>query len=296
MNIRAQTKKAAAVLLATLILLLLTGCSLDSKPDSSHAAQNTSLAPCENELKVYCFSAGKADAQLIYTKDHAVLIDCGEKGFGKEITAFMEDIGVTSLDYLIITHFDKDHVGGAAKVIRSVEVKNVLQSNCPKDSEEYSEYLAQLSESGITAQTVTEDTAFTAGDISFTVNAPDRDTYEDDPSNNSSLITAVEYGESRLLFAGDAQEDRLKEFTAENTTDYDYLKVPYHGSRIKGMKDFLESTKPKIAVITCSDDEPESKKTVSQLEAQGCEIYLTREAPVAVKSDGETLTVIELTD
>lgn len=288
--------KKSAVLSALLTLTLLAGCSGLNAEHDTVSAQNSALAPSENELKVYCFSAGKADAQLIYTKDHAVLIDCGEKGFGKEITAFMEDIGVTSLDYLIITHFDKDHIGGAAKVMRSLEVENVLQSNCPKDSEEYSEYLVQLSESAITAQTVTEDAAFTAGDISFTVNAPDRDTYEDDPSNNSSLITTVEYGSSRLLFAGDAQEDRLKEFTAENTTDYDYLKVPYHGNRIKGLKDFLESTNPEIAVITCSDDEPESEKTVSQLEAQGCAIYLTREAPVAVKSDGETLSVIELTD
>ena len=95
-------------------------------------------------LRVYCFSAGKADAMLLYTDNSAVLIDTGRKGFGKEILAYLEAEGISSLDKMIITHFDKDHVGGAAKLLHNIPIGEVLQSNYPKESEEY--------ESGIVAQ------------------------------------------------------------------------------------------------------------------------------------------------
>ena len=50
------------------------------------------------------------------------MIDCAEKDDGKDIAEFLEKKGITNLDYLIITHFDKDHIGGAAKVLHSVYV------------------------------------------------------------------------------------------------------------------------------------------------------------------------------
>ena len=111
----ASPKMITAALLCA--ALLLSGCG-----------QATLVADTASgtKLEVYCFSAGKADAFLLYTEESAVLIDCGEKGFGKEILAYMEEAGIESLDYLIITHFDKDHVGGAAKVINSTPVETVL--------------------------------------------------------------------------------------------------------------------------------------------------------------------------
>ena len=120
-------------------------------------------------LTVYCFKAGKADAQLIYSDDWAVLIDCGEKGFGKEILSYMEDNGIGKLDYLIVTHFDKDHVGGAAKVIKNCEIGTVLQNGSPKRSDEYTAYMKALYEKNMTAQTVEEDITFTLGVAEFTV-------------------------------------------------------------------------------------------------------------------------------
>lgn len=271
----------------TAAVCMLSGCSISKSFD----ADNTAKIAANDDMIVFSFDAGKADAHLIYTKDNAILIDCGEKGFGKEIVAFMQKNGIKSLDYMIITHFDKDHVGGAAKVMKSVKVGSVLQSNSPKESEEYTEYLNQLKASGINPETVREDTDYTAGDIKFTVNAPAEETYEEDPSNNSSLITSIEYGENHFLFAADALGPRLDEFTNQNTIDYDYLKVPYHGRNVDNTKKFLESTNPEIAVIPTSDDEPESKKTMKKLEEYGCTVYITKDSPVAVRCDGKTLTV-----
>ncbi|WP_026052891.1 MBL fold metallo-hydrolase, partial [Ruminococcus flavefaciens] len=69
-----------------------------------------------------------------------VVIDCGEKGDGKKITGLLEESGRTTIDYLIITHFDKDHVGGAAKVLNSFEVKNVLTPDYEGTVDEYDKF------------------------------------------------------------------------------------------------------------------------------------------------------------
>ncbi len=267
-------KKLTAVLIAA--SMVLCGCTSNNHlPDG--------------KLNVYVFAAGKADAALIYTDTHAVLIDCGEKGFGKDILDFMESNGIETLDCMIITHFDKDHVGGAAKILGSVKVGQVLQSNCPKDSGEYERYTERLSECGITPLTVRETTELNFGGVTFTIDPPERDTYETDPSNNSSLITTVEAGDCKLLFAGDAEDDRLAEFTAKNENDYDFMKVPYHGHYQSGLDSFVKSVKAEVAVITCSAKEPEDAKTTAVLKQAGAEVYMTRQGAVKVTCDGKKL-------
>ena len=240
-------------------------------------------------LTIYSFSAGKADAELIYSEDWAVLIDCGEKGFGKEIVTYMEENGIKKLDYLIITHFDKDHVGGAAKVLKECEVGTVLQSNSPKEGNEYENYLEALDKKGMTAQTVREVLNFTLGEATFTVDPPAQEVYDKDPSNNSSLITSVTLGDVDMLFAGDAENERLAEFNANNDKVYQFVKVPYHGHWQKQLKPFAEKIKADIAVITCSDEEPEDEETVSLFKKCGAEVFLTRKNAVIAKCDGKNI-------
>ncbi len=266
---------------AAALTALLSGCTAKT--------QKKDITEIGDGLTVYCFQAGKADAHLIYGDDWAVLIDCGEKGFGKTIVRYMEENGIKKLDYLIITHFDKDHVGGAAKVLKECEVGNVLQSNSPKVSDEYTNYIEALADRQLTAETVRERLTFTLGDTEFTVDPPQQEVYEVDPSNNSSLITEVVCGKRRLLFAGDAQDDRLAEYTASCTAVYDFVKVPYHGHLQKELAPFAEKIKAGIAVMTSSDKEPEDSEAVAMFEKNGAEVFRTRTAAVIVKCDGEDI-------
>ena len=273
--------KRSFCIITAVLTAFLSGCTAKTK--------KVSLDEIGKGLTVYCFKAGKADAQLIYSDDWAVLIDCGEKGFGKDILSYMEENGIEKLDYLIVTHFDKDHVGGAAKVIKGTEIGTVLQSNSVKESDEYDNYLDALNDKNMTPQTVREDMSFELGDAKFTVNAPEREVYETDPSNNSSLITEITLGEVNMLFAGDAENDRLAEFTRENQNTCRFVKVPYHGHWQKELAPFAESIKADIAVITSSDKEPEDKETVVLFEKCGAEVFQTRTAGVIVKCDGKNI-------
>lgn len=280
-----------ALALALCLLLGLAGCG---RGGTAAAADTAGAQAAEDaagaELWVECFSAGKADAFLLYTADSAVLIDCGEKGFGKEILEFLEEREITALDCLIITHFDKDHVGGAAKVLHSLPVAQVLQSNCPKDSSAYEKYLGALEDTGLSPVTVRETLDFTLDGVSYTVDPPRRNSYDQDSSNNSSLIVTVRCGARTLLFTGDAQDARLAEFLSADPAPCDFLKVPYHGHWQERLPELIAALRPSCAVITSSDAEPEDAETLALLEEAGAEVFLTREGPVSLYCDGETLT------
>lgn len=280
-------RRLIALLLAA---LLLTGCG--EAPGASTAASTAAPLPVTGTLKVWCFQAGKADAFLIWNEAGAALIDTGESGFGKTILAKLEALGIGRLDYLILTHFDKDHVGGAKKLLGSVEVGTILQSNCPKeDASAYEKYREAAEAAGLEPVTVREKMEFTLGDAVFTVDPPARELYPEDPSNNSSLIVTLTHGANRLLFAGDAEELRLREFLQTDPAPCALLKLPHHGRWEKSLPALVAAVAPAWAVITSSEEEPEDPETLALLERAGVETFLTRTAPVEIVSDGEALRV-----
>lgn len=246
----------------------------------------------EGEFRIHVFDFGKADAFLITSGEAAVLIDCGESGAGKLIARYMKEQGIRSIDCLIITHFDKDHVGGAAKLLKSVPVQRVLQSNSPKDSKEMEKYLRALDLTGIESETVSETVSFSLGGAEFTVYPPQRELYEKDPSNNSSLVTSVSYGERSFLFTGDAESARLAEILALDLGKADVLQIPHHGEWDMLLVSLLKMTDPSYALMTCSEEEPEDMRTLQLLEQQGVEALLSREGELDIVSDGTAVSVI----
>ena len=274
-------------LFLSLALLALAGCAVGERPSSAAAVTDEPF----DGLEVTVLDAGKADAILLTTPDSAVLIDCGEKGFGDEILGELAARGIEKLDLLIVTHFDRDHVGGAAKVIGGVEIGRVLQNDFPKDSGEYRKYLRALEKVSLAPETVRETLSFTIGGADYTVDPPQRGHYDRDESNNASLIVTVAYGGTRLLFMGDAETARISEFLASSPAHCDVVKLPHHGEKEKMLDALLAAVKPRWAVITCSSASPEASSTMKALDTAGVETYLTRIGAVRIRSDGETLTV-----
>ncbi len=238
-------KKILMILLAAALLLSCLGCGAGES-----AGENASVT---------FFKAGKADAAVVTTDDAVILVDTGLDKNGGELVESLEAMGVERIDVLVISHFDKDHVGGADAILDAFEVGTVYQSNCPKDSDDYEEYRNALDAAGIEPITVKEAVSFTLDGLEVTIDGPDAAEYADDPSNNSSLIAAISCGGTTLLFAGDAQNARLAEYLAtfQRPDGTVILKVPYHGHWQEMLPAFLEAVAPDTAVISCSKDEPD---------------------------------------
>ncbi len=241
------------------------------------------------ELRVSVLRIGKADAIIITAPSgEAVLIDSGEEDDGDEILNKLQKKGIKKLDYMIITHYDKDHVGGAAEVILGSDVKNIFEPGYEKKSKAYNYFAdaAMLMKKERTA--VKENTSFSLGGAVFTVYAPKTDDYDDE--NDFSLAVMVEYEGRRLFFTGDALDERMAELMEEDISA-DLLKVPHHGSYEELSDEFFAAVSPEFAVITCSDKNPPDSETVESLQKTGAKVYLTSDGDVEIAIGENGITV-----
>ena len=240
-------------------------------------------------MTVTFFDVGKADSIVINTENSTVIIDCGEKGDGKEIVQFLEDKGITTVDYLIITHYDKDHVGGASKVIKSLDVKNVLAPDYDEESDEVEKYQKALAGKNITPQRLTSDISFELDGASYDIIAPEETFYGEDNDNDFSLVTKMVYHDVSFLFTGDAMEQRLDEIM--DIGKCNLLKVPYHGRKLDNFKDFLQNVQPDCAVV-CTSANEFSSKTENALSDLNIKTYATcYNGRITASSNGVDLSI-----
>lgn len=229
-------------------------------------------------MKVYALNVGKADAFVITAGGRAAVVDCGEVIGGAAVLGCLEDIGIGEIDYLFITHFDSDHVGGAAKIINTLPVGKIYTSFEYRESPEYDAYLKAVADAGIDAETITARTEIAWGDAQITVYPPQKTDYgKNNTSNNSSLAVMIRVGNRSAFFTGDAEKDRLKELSAiEDDISCDLLKIPSHGEYRGALIEFISRASPEYAVITSSAAEPEDEETLLLLEKNNVKTYLTR--------------------
>ena len=248
-----------------------------------------------HDLNIYCLKVGKADAFVLTSDGGTVLIDTGLITEGSKIMSFLESQHIQKLDWLVITHFHRDHVGSAAMVLKKIQVDHVLQTPFSHINLEYFMYRMVLKHQGIESIAPDETMDFQVGDVSYTV-LPPKGNYEDDECNNSTLILTVTHGKNRFLFPGDAVSERIAEYLETHPDRCDFLKVPHHGKKEKELDRLLKTVQPEYAIITSSTLMPEKKSTRKALEDAGVEVFLTRKDPVVLTSDGEHLRVRYMTD
>ena len=242
------------------------------------------------DLKIYFFKAGKADAILLSKNGKYIMIDTGEESLSREILYYFEKNNIKRLEYLIITHFDKDHVGSASSIIDNIEIGEVLQSNSPKESTYYTNYIDSLEKKNITPTTISKDYQITLEDIEIKVNGSDT-IYEKNESNNSSLIISLIYNNTSFLFMGDSENDRISDFLNNNEETYDFIKIPYHGRYLKYLDNLLEETKPKYGVVTCSNSEGCEEKAMNVINNHKIKSYLTKNGSISVYSNGQDIMI-----
>lgn len=263
------------------ILFLLGGC----------AAKEEDI-PMEGEMKITFFDVGKGDAVLIETSESSMLIDSGYDKTFQTILTYLDKQEITKLDYMVITHFDKDHVGGADRILQNLEVDTVLQPDYLSDAGQASEYYEALEQEAIEPVIVTETMHLSMDGADILVYPPQQKEYEEE-DNDFSLVISMTYEGKKFLFAGDSEKVRLQELLEQTEFDlsHDLLKVPHHGKKEKNSEEFLEAVAPKIAVITCSEEMPPDEKILEILEQQQTDIYLTAEGSVTCLCSSKGLQI-----
>lgn len=282
---RNMNLKRAILSICLLTVFLFSGCQ--NKKDITVEAPAVTGSFDFTVLK-----AGQADAIFMQTENHSIILDCGEKDDGDELVELLQEKGISNVDYIFITHFDKDHVGGFPEVMDNVTASNIIVPDYEGNNGEYEEYLKTVSDKGLQITTLTEDISFTLDDVLFEVSVPRKQSYAEG-DNDFSLVISVTHGENTFLFTGDAEADRLTEVISAFGRQYDFLKVPHHGKYNKNTKRFITTIKPTYSVICDSEKNPAEDETVSILEFVESEIYSTRNGNVSVLSDGKEIKIMQ---
>lgn len=248
------------------------------------------LEPASAE--VHFIDVGQGDATLIKCGDEAMLIDAGENDKGTAIQLYLKKQGVEKLKYLVLTHPDSDHIGGADVVITKFDIEKVFMPDYEKDNKTYEEVLGSLQDKYMEAYVPRVGEAYSLGGGEFTILAPNG-SYED--SNNSSIALLFRSGESKFLFTGDAEEEAEADMLQNGLSlRADVYKAGHHGSSTASTKALLEAVDAKYVVISCGEGNSYGHphaEVLNNLRAMGTKVYRTDEqGSVVAETDGRQIT------
>lgn len=253
----------------------------------------TQTVPSGSSLKVIAIDVGQADSILITAGSNSMLIDAGTNEAADIVVNYIKDQGITKLDYVIGTHPHEDHIGGMDAVISTFDIDKVILPDAQSSTKSFEDVLDAISDKGLKITRPVPGTAYSLGNASFTILAPNGSKYED--LNNYSVVVKLVFGNSSFLFTGDAESRSEKEIL-KNGFDIkaDYLKVGHHGSITSTSDDFLNAVNPKYAVISVGKDNNyghPANETIQKLTDADIKIYRTdKMGTIVAISDGNSIT------
>jgi competence protein ComEC len=209
-----------------------------------------------DELSVTFLDVGQGDAIFIESPTGVqVLIDGGPNA--SVLRALSEEMGFLdrSIDIVIATHADKDHIGGLVDVLDRYEVAEVVMTENRSATNADNAFIERVEQEGAEVVIARRGLAYELGDGALlTVLFPDRD-----PSfletNTASIVARLTYGTSEFLFTGDSPIAIEEHLVASGITlESDVLKVGHHGSRTSTSEHFVQSVRPQYAIISAGKD------------------------------------------
>lgn len=277
-------KMTQRILHLVLTAALLFGCVL-SAPVPAYAAN-------PEQMDVHFMDVGQGDATLVTCGGHAMLIDAGDDTKGTAIQNYLQKRKISKLDYLILTHPDADHIGGAPVIITKFTIGMVFVSNFEKDNKTYQKLIQSLDDKRLKALTPTVNSKYTLGTASITILAPG-DTY--DNPNDASIALLLKNGNRSFLFTGDAGEDAENDILKTSIDiSADVYKVGHHGSKYSTSQDFFKAVDPFYAVISCGEGNSYGHphaETLNTLRTNGVMVYRTdEEGTIIATTDGKSIS------
>ncbi len=211
------------------------------------------IKPANNNLEILVFDVGNADSFLIKTPENKhILIDTGKLPYrGKSqaeliINEYFKDKAIRKLDFLILTHFDIDHAGGAYDILKSFEISEAIIEHGEIKNQASENFLTLANEKKTPIQKVEN------GKLIYTENELKLTTFYDkfsENANDNSILTLLEYKGQKILFMGDMSAKSYKKIS-HLIPSVDIVKIGHHGAR-ESVDDFmLDKLKPREIIIS----------------------------------------------
>lgn len=247
-----------------------------------------------SELRVTFISVGQGESELVETPGgETMLIDGGGVWGGfdigeKVLAPFLWSKKIKEIDYLVLSHAQRDHMDGLKFVAENFSVGEFWWNGAG----DLGELGSILKENGVPVLIVNNSSA---GRVvgGATVEALHPSGQEPFDSNNMCLVLRISYGNTRFLFTGDIGEDAEGMLMKKNIRA-EVLKAPHHGSRYSSSEGFLKAVGASVVVVSAGRHNvfhfPHAE-TLERYRAAGLKVLRTdSDGAVTLRTDGERVS------
>ena len=284
------SKKSSAVSVLVIILAVALGIFYKFFPEHFDFLFGDGDIPTKAETEqsqvlgnaeIHFIDVGQGDGMLVRTPEGDVVIDAGPSSSEDDFVEYLRAQKVSTIEYLVLTHPHSDHIGGADAVLEEFDVKRVILPDTDCTTSVYMKVMSLIEKEGSEVIISKVMESYSLGAFKMPVRAPNGIDYEG--YNNYSVVIRAEYGDTSVLFTGDAEKISEKEMLQSvplDMIDCDILKVGHHGSSTSTIQSFFSIVSPKYAVISCAKNNEyghphkETNKTLSELTQSG-NVYRT---------------------
>lgn len=211
------------------------------------------------DLRIHFIDVGQGDSSLIITPSNkTILIDGGGSLNGYDVgkntlLPYLLNRKIQKIDYILISHFDADHVNGLIAVLENIKVEKVLISKQIEKSSEYEKIMEVIKTKNVKVCLLKSgDNLRLEKDVHLEVLYPEEELVFSD-LNNNSIVAKLEYKNFSMLFTGDieekAEENLINKYKDTNKLNVTVLKVAHHGSKTSSKESIINEIKPTIALI-----------------------------------------------
>ena len=232
----------------------------------------------QSGLDALILDVGQGQSVVLASGGSFALVDCGSangwKNPGETAARQLAAMGCKRLDYLVLTHYDQDHVSGVTGLLARLEVGALLVPEDEDDAGLRDAVLSAAKDRGAAVRFVTEEERLGFGQGTLTLYPP----LGEAGDNERGLTVLASAGEADFLITGDmdaATEAKLLETYA--LPDLEALIAGHHGSKYACSQALLEALKPETACISVGSNRygHPTEETLLRLARQGCAIYRT---------------------
>lgn len=246
-------------------------------------------------LEVYCLDVGQGDSTVIRTPEgYTMVIDTGRPGRGKNVIApFLRTLGVERIDWLVLTHRDLDHIGGAPYLIESFAVGMLIEGEDEGSHTHDTALEAALAHWNVPRQRahLGERLRGTGAlEVRWLGSVPGQ------LGNDASVVTWLRYGEIDLLFPGDLGLEGEKYLVLEQwVQDMEILMAGHHGSRHSTSSVWLDVVRPEAVLVSAgrgnSYGHP-SRDLIERLDAARIPLWRTDlDGTLRLSSNGQEIEI-----
>ena len=240
-------------------------------------------------FRVVFMDVGQGDSALLQTTAGNVLVDEGppEAHVGRQL----RELGVRRLAALVLTHPERDHVGGAVEVLRSLEVDRVLDGGQRVERPDGAAALAEARRDGVPVTAVRTGDVLTLGRLRLRVLWPEGAGTASANPNDRAIVLLASFGATDIFLPADAESNVTSRLPLPAV---EVLKVAHHGSEDAGLPDELRALRPRIAVVSVGEGNdyghPRAETLGALAAVPDIRVFRTdRDGRVTIESDGRTM-------